>query len=127
MSRQFDEVPWTVERGTAGTDRGISVDLAEHDAELVLTADVPGFEKDDIHVECTESRVEIRAERDRASEEADESYIRRERSHRSVRRSVDLPAPVAPEQVRATYRNGVLTLTLPKTDPTAGGHEIDIE
>jgi HSP20 family protein len=132
MSRQFEEsmggADW---RELAGGRGGTAVDVAERDDEYVVTADLPGFEKDDIEVSLRDDQLSIEADHEEASETGDESdegrYIRRERRHRSVGRSVGLPGDVDEERVSAGFQNGVLTVTLPKASADEGdSHNIDI-
>ena len=123
MSRSFEG------RGVGGMSgmHDVSVDVSETDDEVVVTADLPGYEKDDIEVGVKERRLTVEAERAEESEDEGERYLRQERTHRRVSRSVTLPEAVDEGAASATYRNGVLTVTLPKLD--AGdddSHSIDI-
>jgi len=129
----FDEIEQFLGRApSAATARGrdlraTDIDVAEYDDEFVVMADLPGYDREDIDVRATEGRLTITAEHDAASEDADRRYLRRERRHESVTRSVDLPGPVVDEDASATYRHGVLTITLPKAaDETDDGHRIDV-
>lgn len=112
--------------GMGGANR-MSIDLADTDEEFVVTADTPGFSKEEIDVRVSGRTLTIEANRDERSEEGDETYLRSERHSESLRRTVQLPEPVDEEDVSATYKNGVLTITLPKRDPETGGKSIDIE
>lgn len=112
--------------GTAGANR-MTIDLADRDGEFIVTADAPGFDKEEIDVRVSGRTLTIEAERDETTDESDETYLRSERRSESLRRSVQLPDPVDEESVSATYKNGVLTITLPKRDPETGGKSIDIE
>ncbi len=108
----------------------MGVDLADHGETFVLTADVPGFEKDDIDVRLSENTIHITATRESETTDdpEDEFYIKSERARQSLSRSIQLPDPIDEEAVEARYRNGVLTITLPKRDPeTREGQQIDIE
>jgi len=105
---------------------GIHVDVADADGELVVVADVPGFEPDDIDVSVSDRQLTISAERSAESEEEDDEthYYRRERTQHSVSRTVSLPTDVKEREASASYENGVLTVELPK----AGGDDgVDIE
>jgi HSP20 family protein len=132
MSRQFeesarqfeDESP--IQLGDLGKG-SMSVDLAERGDEYVATADLPGFDREDLDVELADNTLRIQAHHEEESEQSDENYIRQERSRRSMSRSVSLPEPVDVDRVSAQYRNGVLTVTLPKTEPGESGQNIDIE
>ncbi|WP_129117073.1 archaeal heat shock protein Hsp14 [Halegenticoccus tardaugens] len=130
MSRQFEEMPWGFE-GEAGGQalwgRSPSLDLAEHDEEYVVTVDLPGFERDDISVQLSGRTLQISADRSEGSEQREENYLQQERSQRSVSRSITIPDRVDEEGVSATYNNGVLTVTLPKSEPSDRGRQIDVE
>ncbi|RLM64164.1 Hsp20/alpha crystallin family protein [Halorubrum sp. Atlit-26R] len=117
MNRRFGDV----EGWDASDDRSSStpIDLVEHDDEFVVTFDLPGFETDDVEVRVADHTLRIEADRDESVSEDDEAYIRRERRHRSVRESVSLPDEVDTEAVSARMRNGVLTVTLPRTTAEA--------
>jgi HSP20 family protein len=116
MSRQFEEMGGSDLSELAGRRGGTSIDLAERDDEFVVTADLPGFEKDDIRVSLRGDQLRIDAEHEEAREEGEEGrYLRKERRHQSVSRSVSLPDDVDEGSVAAQFRNGVLTVTLPKT------------
>ncbi len=109
---------------------GASIDVADRGDEFVVTADLPGYQKEDIDLTLQGDRLSIRAERERETEQTDEGegrYIRKERRHESVNRTVTIPEEVDEENVSADYRNGVLTVTLPKRSASEGdGHRIDI-
>jgi HSP20 family protein len=121
MSRQFDE-------SGVSRLRDVSVDVAERDGDIVVTADLPGYEKSDIDVAVSGRELTIEAERSGESEERDENYIRRERSHRRVSRSLMLPEEVVEAEASASYKNGVLTVTLPRetADEDEDSHSIDV-
>lgn len=132
MSRQFDEAArsWrTTEGGVGQLALGtMGIDLADRGEEFVVTADVPGFETDDVDLRISDTTLFIDARRERSTEEQEETYLRSEREHRSLSERVQLPEPVDEDGIRATIKNGVLTVTLPKAEPTeAGGRRIDIE
>ena len=125
MNDQFGELSRTFEGGNVLSE--ISVDVADHGEEIVVTADLPGFAEEDIDLHADEDSVTLSAAAE--SETADDAhYHRKERSHQSVSRRVRLPESVDAAAATASYTNGVLTVTLPKLDPDApGGHEIDVE
>lgn len=131
LSRQFEEATESWESGgpfgkwTRGTE-AMAIDLVENDDEFVVTVDLPGFEREDVEVSVTNRVLRIEADREESVEDDSERYLRRERRHESVHRSVQLPGDVDGEAVNARMKNGVLTLTLPKTEQEPV-HSIDIE
>lgn len=140
MSRQFDEMnrqlgSWDGGVGEMISHRGMAIDIAEYDDNLVVVADVPGFEKSDIDLKIAGQVLTIVAERETESEtesgdEAQGEFLHRERRSHSVRRSVRLPVEVDEEGASASYQNGVLTVTLPKLqvdDEDEDSHHIDVE
>jgi HSP20 family protein len=123
MSRQFEG---GVPASFPGME-GIAIDVADRDEEYVVTADLPGYESDDIEVTVSEGRLRIAADRESAVDEETAEYIFNERRRESVSRTVRLPEPVDEEAVTAKYTNGVLTITLPKEDVGEDGRQIEIE
>ena len=109
---------------------GIDIDVAEYDDEIVVVADLPGFDKEHIDLTVREGVLSIAAERTMEHDEGDESgaYVRRERRAESLRRSISLPSEVHDDDASATYSNGVLTVTLPKMTVDEGhdSHRIDV-
>lgn len=125
LNRQFD----TDLGGVEDLDRmggGIAVDVRDAGDEYVVSADLPGFDTDDIEVELHDDHLDVTADHEEDTAEEGDTYVRRERRHRSVARTVSLPGPVDEERVDASYKNGVLTVTLPKAEPDEG-HSIEVE
>lgn len=131
MSRQFDDATpaWDAEGPFGGWRAGresMSIDLAETDGEFVVTADLPGFDSDDVDIRVTDHTLQVEAEREEATKEHEAEYLRRERRHESVRRSIRLPDDVDRDAVTATMKHGVLTVTLPRL-AAEDARSIDIE
>jgi len=133
MSRQFEEMnrqfdSWGGSHGGFG-GHDMAVDVAEHDDEVVVTADLPGFEKERIDVSVSERTLTIAVDREFESDREDEVYVHRERRHESMRRSIGLPADVDETDASATYTNGVLTVHLPKmhVEDDEDSHHIDVD
>lgn len=131
MSRQLEEATreWDGERFGRELGQGsMGIDLADRGDEFVATADVPGFQKDEIDLRFQDDTLSISASRQRESEEEDETYLRSERERRSMQQRVRIPEPVEEDRIEATLTNGVLTIRLPKAEPTErGGHRIEIQ
>ena len=94
-------------------------DIEDEGDNLILSADLPGFDKKDIHLDISGDVLTIQAERHSKVEEKDKKdrVIRVERSYGSYSRQFDLSS-VNADQIKAKYDNGVLTLTLPKKQDT---------
>jgi HSP20 family protein len=106
--------------------QSLSVDLADHDDKFEVTADLPGYDREDIDLSVADRTLRISAERDDSREESDGNYLRRERRRHSVSRSLSLPEDVEEEEASAAYTNGVLTVTLPKATSDEDSRSIDI-
>ncbi|MEM9453909.1 MAG: Hsp20/alpha crystallin family protein [Myxococcota bacterium] len=90
-----------------------SADVIETTDALIVEMDLPGYELEDIDVQLEGERLMIRAER-KLTPAPDRTYHQSERTHGVRSRTFLLPAIVDVDQTRATYRNGVLYLELPK-------------
>lgn len=130
MARQFEEASraWTDEGGYGAGHRN-GMDVADEGDAFVVAIDVPGFERSDLRVRLAGDTLHVGGDTTEAEETTDEArdYIRRERHERSFDRRVTLPDPVAGEDITARLNNGVLTVTLPKAEPTEAGTDIEIE
>lgn len=84
----------------------------EKDGRLVVRTDLPGLNKEDIKIEVTNERLVIHGERKREKEEKGERFVRSERSYGSFYRTFALPEGMNPETAKATFKNGVLEVTL---------------
>ena len=89
------------------------VEMFERDSELVLRADLPGLTKEDVQVEFSQEGITIAGERKNEQEEKREGYYRSERSYGKFYRRVHVPEGVNPEDAKATFRDGVLEVTMP--------------
>ncbi|MFD1564155.1 Hsp20/alpha crystallin family protein [Haloarchaeobius amylolyticus] len=112
---------------TSGSE--MQLDLADEDDEFVVTVDVPGYESDDLELRLTGETLAISGTRERTEEVGgeDETYLRRERKAQSFSRQIRLPEPVDKDAVQASVNNGILTVRLPKREPSEEAHSIDIE
>jgi HSP20 family protein len=93
-----------------------AVDIYENNESVVVKAELPGVEKDQISVEVKDGILSLRGERKFEKEVKEESYHRIERSYGSFQRSFSLPVSVDQEKVTAQFKNGVLEVTLPKKE-----------
>ena len=117
FDRLFDQL-WngagvTARAATAYAPR---IDVAESEKEFSVAAELPGVEEKDIQVSLEDGVLTIRGERNAAKNEEDTKEVRHfETFHGKYERSLRLPAEVDADAVKAVYRNGILTVTLPKT------------
>ena len=93
-----------------------SLDVSETDTAVEVRMDLPGVTAKDIDVQVSGNVLTVRGQRQEEKEEKGRTFHRVERSYGSYSRSVTLPCPVAESEVAAEYRDGVLTITLPKTE-----------
>ena len=93
-----------------------AVDIKEDDTSFVLSADIPGLKKSDIDLFVENNILKISGNRDHINENDNSEYHYQERTHGSFHRSFKLPISVVEENISATFRNGILTVVLPKNE-----------
>jgi HSP20 family protein len=103
-----------------------SIDIEENNGNLMVRAEIPGMDKKDIKVVVKDDVLTISGERKREDETKDKTFHRIERSYGQFRRMIRLPAQVDADKVKATYKDGVLNVTLPKPESMKPKH-IDVE
>lgn len=111
--------------GHAPQDFRLSVDIYEDANGVHIKADLPGIKKEDLKLEIENRVLTIRGERKVEKVDEGTDYRRVERSYGSFTRSFALTGEVDPEEVKADYKDGVLTVTVPKK-PTAARREISV-
>lgn len=104
------------------------VETFQRGDELVIRADLPGLSKDDVNLEITEDSVVIQGERRHEFEDTSrEGFYRSERSYGSFYRAIPLPEGAITENAKASFRNGVLEITMPAPPHEANrGRKIEI-
>lgn len=91
------------------------VDVRDHEDEVIVVADLPGINKEDVSLQLINPRaLEISCERKGEKEETSEGYYMRERMYGSMSRIVTMPADVSEEDSKASFKNGVLEVHLKK-------------
>lgn len=120
-------LPWRplLPESLAWTGAMPQIDIVDREAELLVRCAVPGFTKDDIEVTTTNDAVTIRGSR-RAEAEEQGEYYRKEIRSEDFLRTVHLPALVDDSKAKASYKDGILELVLPKVE-TARRHTVKIE
>jgi HSP20 family protein len=139
MTSDFDRMfgePWpSLFRWPSLRRRAISeagwypeIDVLEKDNRLVTKIDLPGMKKEDVKVEITDGQLAISGERKREAEEKGEEFYRCEREYGSFHRSVPLPEGAKIEDVKATFTDGVLEVSVPlPARPEAKVRKVEIQ
>jgi HSP20 family protein len=91
------------------------LDVHEDDKALHVTVELPGMTDKDVSVTVTDRMLTIRGEKKEEKEKKEQDIYRRERAYGSFRRSIELPGDVDSGKIEAAFKNGVLTIDLPKT------------
>ena len=102
------------------------VETFERNGKLIVRADLPGLNKDDINVNITDDAIKIRGERRQEKEENEEGYYRSERSYGTFYREIPLPSGVNGEEAKASFRDGVLEITMPAPARRPSSRRIEI-
>jgi HSP20 family protein len=102
------------------------VDLRETEKELILSATVPGLEKDDIDIDVTSDRITISGERKEEEEKPGERFHVRQQSYGAFKLSFPLPVEIRAEEVKAVHKHGVLEVIMPKAE-IREAHKVKIE
>ncbi|PSH01780.1 MAG: heat-shock protein [Nanohaloarchaea archaeon SW_10_44_10] len=110
------------------TDFGgrMPVNMKEEDGKVIISADMPGVQKEDINLKADSNGLEISAESKEEIKEENEKYIRKERTSRRYRRKVAWPTEVDPKSVSADYSDGVLKIEAEK-EPESENWDIEID
>jgi HSP20 family protein len=93
-----------------------SVDVSETKNDLVIKAELPGLDPKDIDISMNNGYLTIKGEKKHEKEEKEENYHLIERSYGSFTRSVRLPREVQGDKTTASFKNGILKITLPKSE-----------
>ena len=131
FDRLFEGWGWPAFRagGFAGTAAWApSLDLFEKDNRLFAKLDLPGMKKEDVRVEVAEGYLTISGERKEESEEKNKNFYRCEREYGSFYRAIPLPEGAKSEEVKATFENGVLEVSVPlQAKPEGKARTVAIE
>jgi HSP20 family protein len=95
------------------------LEIFQRNSELVIHADLPGLTKDDVKVDVSDNQVTIEGERQRHHDEEREGFYRSERSYGRFYRTIPLPEGVIADQAKATFKDGVLEVTIPAPPESA--------
>ena len=114
VERFFNDGFWSPER--AETAWAPHVEVRETEKDVYIDAELPGIDKSDVKVEVRDNTLTLSGERKQEAETSEGNYYRSERHYGSFSRSFNLGEEIDTAKIEAAYNNGVLTLTLPKTE-----------
>jgi HSP20 family protein len=104
------------------------VDVFQTDTDVVVKAEIPGITKEDLNVYVDENSIRLSGQSKRDNEYKDENIYRTERYYGSFSRTIPLPVEIKSEQAKAEYKDGILSITVPKVEQAkAKGKKIDIQ
>jgi HSP20 family protein len=118
VSRMFDD--WMPRFGGEGRGWSPAVDMMDKKDGIVLRADLPGLEQKDIRVDVENGMLTIHGGRQSEQETKEDDYYHRERWSGSFTRTIALPTGIDPDKNKATFKNGVLEVLIPKAAHAAG-------
>lgn len=96
----------------------MKVDVIDREKEIFVRAELPGVEKDDIDITIDDQQVTIKASTSHEEKEEEGEYYRHEISRGEYRRNFVLPTKVNSDKAKTTFKDGVMKLTLPKSEPS---------
>jgi HSP20 family protein len=122
IERLFDQFGVDLDGGA-----GVPVDVLDAGDAIEVTADLPGYETEDIDVQLRDGRrLTIAAEASEETEHEEGRFVTRERTQRATSRTITLPEAVDEAGTEAAYTNGVLTIRLPKQTTDDQGTDIPV-
>ncbi len=95
----------------------MKTDIRENDDKYIIDMDLPGYEKENISLEIEDGYLNVHASTSTTSDEEKEKYIRKERFYGECSRSFYVGDAVTEEDIKASFKNGTLTVEVPKKDP----------
>lgn len=118
MSRVFDDLfrPVRYRPRNGSWDWLPAVDILEADDRVEIRAEVPGLSEKEVQVSVTDSVLTLKGEKTHEKQEKENKYHRVERNYGRFQRSFTLPANLNAEAIKATFKNGILTLSVPKME-----------
>lgn len=97
-----------------------ALELASGDKEYRLTAELPGLKDEDVEISVADGTLTLKGEKREAEEHKDDGYLMSERRYGRFERRISLPDDVDADKIAAAFKNGVLTVTMPKTENADG-------
>ena len=116
LNRAWGMEPWQDAESELYAAWAPTVDIYDRDNEIVVQAELPGMKKEDIDIRIEDGVLMLSGKRERQSEVSEAGYYHAERSYGSFGRSFRLPSTVKAEKIEAAYKDGLLTIKVPKAE-----------
>ncbi|MDH5769077.1 MAG: Hsp20/alpha crystallin family protein [Nitrospirota bacterium] len=116
FSPWWPSVKWPEIKWPTDVEVHPSVDIFENKDEVIVKAELPGIAKEDVNVNITENTITLSGEKKKEEKVEKKDYYRLERSYGSFSRSFRLPSDVQTEKAKATFKDGLLEIRVPKTE-----------
>lgn len=116
----FDDLFWRPRNSLMNTFddiRAPMMDVADLGNKYEIKVEMPGIPKDKINIDVSPNAIEISAKHETAEDEKNKNWLRRERSSMSFYRRAEFPTEIKSDQVEAEFKDGILTMALPKVEP----------
>lgn len=131
MSKQFEDAArWWEDEETnirRKLSEPMSIDIIEEDERFRAIVNLPGYNEEDIDIEVTDNTLYIQAKHSEEKDEKTDRYIKKERTEKSLNRSIRLPEKIKKDEISAKLKKGVLKIDLPKSQPKDDEEKIEID
>jgi HSP20 family protein len=115
-------------KGLLESEWAPSIDVAETDEDIVVTAELPGVKQEEVDITIADDVLTLKGEKKEEKEVKEKNYHRIERSYGSFQRSISLPTGTKADKAKATYKDGILSVTIPKAEEAKPKQiKIDVE
>ena len=112
LGNRYDFLPWS-----KWTSWNPAVDIMETDKDYTFVIELPGFKQENINVELSNDILTVFGKREKVFDESKENYVRRERYYGEFKRSFKMDTHVRPDSISAKFKEGLLTVFVPKIEP----------
>ncbi|WP_445664657.1 Hsp20/alpha crystallin family protein [Fodinibius sp. AD559] len=121
LDRIFDEISPLSKMRSSNGGNGMELwapdtDVSETDSAYMVSVDLPGLSKEDVEVSYSDNRLTISGKRKYEEKEEEEDFLRKERYHGTFTRSFTLPSEVKADDIKANFKDGVLSVRIPKSE-----------
>ena len=120
MNRMFDQFfarePWGGDESMSKAEWSPTVDISENKDEYLVSAELPGMKKEDVQITYANNILKIEGERQKEEEKQDTNYHRVERLYGKFCRTFQVPTQIQADKIAADFKNGILTVHLPKAE-----------